>query len=114
MEPMVVPKNKPAQSFPVQPFVVPPQVRIGHVHLKVADLERALRFYVGVLGFEITQRFGNGAVFLSFCLLAIGLFAAWRYDLALFYYAAIVVGIFVMRMWGNWKLRDAIEKNKQE
>jgi hypothetical protein len=43
MEPMVVPRNKPAQSFPVQPFVVPPQVRIGHVHLKVADLERALR-----------------------------------------------------------------------
>ena len=63
---MVVPKNKPAQSFPVQPFVVPSQVRIGHVHLKLADLERALRFYLGVLGFEITQRFGNGAVFLSF------------------------------------------------
>jgi catechol-2,3-dioxygenase len=63
---MAVPKNKPAKSFPVQPFVVPPQVRIGHVRLKVADLERALRFYPGVLGFEITQRFGNGAVFLSF------------------------------------------------
>jgi catechol 2,3-dioxygenase len=35
------------------------QVRIGHVHLKVADLERALQFYCGVLGFEITQRYGR-------------------------------------------------------
>jgi len=44
---------------------VHPAVRIGHVHLKVADLERALRFYRDVLGFEITQRFGNSAAFLS-------------------------------------------------
>jgi catechol 2,3-dioxygenase len=42
-----------------------PQVRIGHVHLKVADLERALRFYCGVLGFEITQRYGTQAAFIS-------------------------------------------------
>lgn len=42
-----------------------PDVRIGHVHLKVADLERALAFYHGVLGFEITQRYGQHAVFLS-------------------------------------------------
>ena len=42
-----------------------PQVRIGHVHLKVADLERALRFYRDVLGFEVTQRYGKQAVFLS-------------------------------------------------
>jgi len=42
-----------------------PAVRIGHVHLKVADLERALRFYRDVLGFELTQRFGNSAAFLS-------------------------------------------------
>src|SRR6476661_7084672 len=42
-----------------------PAVRIGHVHLKVADLERALRFYCGVLGFEITQRWGSQAAFLS-------------------------------------------------
>lgn len=42
-----------------------PQTRIGHVHLKVADLQRALAFYQGVLGFEITQRYGNQAVFLS-------------------------------------------------
>ena len=39
--------------------------RIGHVHLKVAELERALAFYQGVLGFEITQRYGKQAVFLS-------------------------------------------------
>jgi catechol 2,3-dioxygenase len=35
--------------------------RIGHVHLKVADLERALRFYCDVLGFELTQRMGHSA-----------------------------------------------------
>lgn len=40
-------------------------VRIGHVHLKVADLERALGFYRDVLGFELTQRYGRGAAFLS-------------------------------------------------
>jgi catechol 2,3-dioxygenase len=38
-----------------------PQVCIGHVHLKVADLERALSFYCGVLGFTLTQRYGTGA-----------------------------------------------------
>lgn len=42
-----------------------PAVRIGHVHLKVADLERALGFYCGVLGFELTQRFGASAAFIS-------------------------------------------------
>jgi catechol 2,3-dioxygenase len=42
-----------------------PGVRIGHVHLKVADLDRALGFYCGVLGFELTQRFGSQAAFLS-------------------------------------------------
>ena len=45
--------------------VIDPAVRIGHVHLKVASLERALGFYQDVLGFEITQRHGSGAVFLS-------------------------------------------------
>ncbi len=40
-------------------------VRIGHVHLKVADLERALKFYCGVLGFELQQRFGSQAAFIS-------------------------------------------------
>lgn len=42
-----------------------PGVRIGHVHLKVADLERAIGFYRDVLGFELTQRFGPAAAFLS-------------------------------------------------
>jgi catechol 2,3-dioxygenase len=42
-----------------------PQARIGHVHLKVADLERAIAFYRDVLGFEVTQRMGNSAAFLS-------------------------------------------------
>jgi catechol 2,3-dioxygenase len=44
---------------------VHPEVRIGHVHLKVADLERAIAFYRDVLGFELTQRFGSQAAFLS-------------------------------------------------
>ena len=42
-----------------------PDARIGHVHLKVADLDRALRFYRDVLGFELTQRYGTEAAFLS-------------------------------------------------
>jgi catechol 2,3-dioxygenase len=42
-----------------------PHVRIGHVHLKVADLERALHFYCDVLGFEVMQRFGAAAAFIS-------------------------------------------------
>jgi catechol 2,3-dioxygenase len=41
------------------------QVRIGHVHLKVADLERAIAFYRDVLGFQLMQRFGRNAAFLS-------------------------------------------------
>jgi catechol 2,3-dioxygenase len=45
--------------------MVDPQVRIGHVHLKVADLERALAFYRDVLGFEVTQRLGRDAAFLA-------------------------------------------------
>jgi catechol 2,3-dioxygenase len=44
---------------------IDPRVEIGHVHLKVADLERSIAFYGGVLGFEVTQRMGNGAAFLS-------------------------------------------------
>jgi catechol 2,3-dioxygenase len=40
-------------------------VRIGHVHLKVADLDRALAFYCGVLGFELKQRYGNQAAFVA-------------------------------------------------
>ena len=48
---------------PVRP--IDPRVRIGHVHLKVADLERAIGFYRDVLGFELTQRYGSGGAFLS-------------------------------------------------
>jgi catechol 2,3-dioxygenase len=44
---------------------IDPRVCIGHVHLKVADLERALKFYCGVLGFELTQRYGHEAAFVS-------------------------------------------------
>ena len=44
---------------------IDPGVDIGHVHLKVADLERAIGFYHGVLGFAITQRYGAQAVFLA-------------------------------------------------
>ncbi len=44
---------------------LPRGTRIGHVHLKVADLERALAFYTGVLGFDLMQRYGAGAAFLS-------------------------------------------------
>jgi catechol 2,3-dioxygenase len=44
---------------------IDPRVDIGHIHLKVADLERAIAFYSGVLGFEITGRMGKQAAFLS-------------------------------------------------
>ena len=44
---------------------LPPETRIGHVHLKVADLDRALQFYRDVLGFELTTRYGPDAAFVS-------------------------------------------------
>jgi catechol 2,3-dioxygenase len=44
---------------------IDPRVRIGHVHLKVADLQCALDFYCGVLGFELMQRYGREAAFIS-------------------------------------------------
>lgn len=50
-------------SKPIRPISA--QTRIGHVHLKVADLERALGFYCGVLGFELVMRFGAEAAFIS-------------------------------------------------
>jgi catechol 2,3-dioxygenase len=54
---------------PIEPKLTPNPidagVRIGHVHLKVADLDRALAFYCGVLGFELKQRFGREAAFLA-------------------------------------------------
>ncbi len=45
--------------------LIDPGTRIGHVHLKVSNLQRALDFYCGVLGFELIQRFGDQAAFLS-------------------------------------------------
>jgi catechol 2,3-dioxygenase len=44
---------------------IPPGTKIGHVHLKVADLNRALEFYCGVLGFELMQKYGTQAAFVS-------------------------------------------------
>ena len=52
------------KSNPASP-PIDPRVSIGHVHLKVADLERALGFYCDVLGFEITQRYGPAAAFVA-------------------------------------------------
>jgi catechol 2,3-dioxygenase len=46
-------------------YSIPPQIRIGHIHLKVSDIEHSLKFYRDLLGFEITQRYGDSAVFLS-------------------------------------------------
>ena len=42
-----------------------PDTRVGHVHLKVSDLDRAVAFYEGVMGFDVTQRYGTEAAFLS-------------------------------------------------
>jgi len=47
------------------PAPIDPAVRIGHIHLKVANLDRALKFYCGVLGFELQQRFGTQAAFIA-------------------------------------------------
>src|SRR5580700_10807411 len=58
----MIPNGNSASSTP---YPVDSRVRIGHVHLKVSDLDRALTFYHGVLGFEVTQRWGKSAAFLS-------------------------------------------------
>lgn len=50
---------------PIPPASIAPGTRIGHVHLKVADLDRALAFWRDILGFRETQRYGDQAVFLS-------------------------------------------------
>ena len=46
-------------------YVVPSETRIGHTHLKVSDIERALKFYRDLLGFQVMQYYGNDAVFVS-------------------------------------------------
>ncbi len=49
----------------MEPRAIHPEVMIGHVHLKVADIQRSLAFYRDVLGFEVTQGYGQDAVFIS-------------------------------------------------
>jgi catechol 2,3-dioxygenase len=51
--------------MPPLPYTIPAQTRIGHVHLKVADLDRALAFYVDLLGFSVMARYGTQAAFIS-------------------------------------------------
>ena len=62
--------NSQATTLPlIEPWQTPrpidPATRIGHVHLKVADLDRSLAFYCGVLGFELKQRYGDQAAFIA-------------------------------------------------
>lgn len=49
----------------MEDYKIPAQTHIGHIHLKVADLQRALDFYCGLLGFEITTLYGDQAAFIS-------------------------------------------------
>jgi catechol 2,3-dioxygenase len=49
----------------MEPYTVPSNTRIGHVHLKVSDLDRAIEFYCGLLGFELISRYGTQAAFVS-------------------------------------------------
>lgn len=49
----------------MNPPPIDPRTTIGHVHLKVADIERSLAFYCGILGFQVTQRYGKGAAFIA-------------------------------------------------
>jgi catechol 2,3-dioxygenase len=53
------------ESRPPETYRIPDAARIGHVHLKVSDLEKALKFYSGLLGFQVRQRYGREAVFLA-------------------------------------------------
>jgi catechol 2,3-dioxygenase len=46
-------------------YIIPPQTRIGHVHLKVADLQRSLDFYCDLLGFELMMEYGTQAAFIA-------------------------------------------------
>ena len=46
-------------------YIIPPQTSIGHVHLKVSDINRSLQFYCGLLGFELTMMYGANAAFIS-------------------------------------------------
>lgn len=46
-------------------YIIPANTKIGHTHLKVSDIDKALAFYCGLLGFQITTRYGSSAVFIS-------------------------------------------------
>lgn len=46
-------------------YIIPSQTRIGHIHLKISDIERSLEFYCGLLGFELVTRYGEQAAFIS-------------------------------------------------
>src|ERR687885_865505 len=63
MSAMSGPPDLRPEAVPARP--IDPGVRIGHVHLKVADLDRALGFYCDVLGFELMQRYGTQAAFIA-------------------------------------------------
>lgn len=52
-------------TIPQPDYRIPSQTRIGHIHLKVKDIERSLDFYCGMLGFEVTSRYGSRAAFIS-------------------------------------------------
>ena len=54
-----------SDESPKKPYRAPAGIRVGHIHLKVADLNRSLGFYRDLLGFEVTQRYGQEAVFLA-------------------------------------------------
>ncbi|HEY6159691.1 MAG TPA: VOC family protein [Bacteroidia bacterium] len=49
----------------MEPYSIPAQTRIGHVHLKVSNIERSLKFYRDLLGFKVMQWYGDSAVFIS-------------------------------------------------
>src|SRR6202042_3643772 len=57
--------SSPNNDQSTKPYVAHPGVRIGHVHLKVSNLERSIEFYSGMLGLQIMQRMGDSAAFLS-------------------------------------------------
>lgn len=50
---------------PMENYIIPPATRIGHVHLKVSDLQRSMDFYCGLLGFQLMVRYGTEAAFIA-------------------------------------------------
>lgn len=72
----------PAATMENQQYTAPAQTRIGHIHLKVSDLDQALEFYRDLLGFEVTTTYGDQAAFLSAGLFHTALLYPTRKDLA--------------------------------